>query len=312
MDVNQMIDAIRSVDDEQTLFMIESVTSTEGFFTTEKKLLFVAKDAEGYLTEGIETDYLKLQTHVHISAVENDHTFENDDYNIIIFKGELKGDNIEAFVHLCEIYAYNSCELGFKEFFYSLIQIFQLPSEQSYINAVGLYGELKILQYAYKTHGVDISRCWHIKGSKSKYDFSNGEECIEVKTTSSEDCKISIKHSQIFEDEKCCLAVVICDQTDNGETLEELVRFFRESEGFNGIEFAINLEKEKSRISKSDFLKQRFRLQNIMFYRTENVNPFDDLPDNVFSLEYKMDLSEEEYLQEPDIKEILKRLTVDK
>ena len=199
--------------------------------------------------------------------------------------------------------------MGFKEFFYSLIQIFQLPSEQSYINAVGLYGELKVIQYAYEKYGIDISVCWHSKGSKSKNDFSNGKKCLEVKTTSSEDGKISIKHSQIFFEEQSWLVEVICDKNDMGETIEELVLSFQEADVFNSIEFAINLEKEKKRVSISDYTKQRFRLQSISFYEAESVNPFKDIPDNVFSLEYKIDLSEEDKLQDNNIEKIIKGLT---
>ncbi len=309
MDINQIIDAINTTNDEQVLFMIEALSPTMGFFSTGKKLLYVVKDVEGYQSEGIETDFLSLQTHVHISAIQNDHTFENDDYNLILFKGELKDvSNIEAFVHLCRIHARNSHEIGFKEFFYSLIQIFQLPSEKSFINAVGLYGELKVIQYAYDRFGVDISNSWHKKGSKSKNDFSNGKECIEVKTTSSKDAKITIKHSQIFEEEGCWLAEIICDRTDVGESLEELILFFREAPVFNNINFAINLEKEKKRISVSDYVNERFCTKSILFYKTEDVNPFKDIPDNVFSMEYKMDLSEEYNLSDKDIEDIFQRM----
>lgn len=310
MDIRQIIDVIMSIENDNVFYMVNPITSSEGFFTIEKKLLYVAKDIEGYISEGIETDFLKLQTHIHVSAVENDHTFENDDYNIIMFKGDLKDQNIEAFVHLCEIHARNPRELKFRDFFYSLIKIFQLPSEQSYINAVGLFGELKLIQYTYEKFSIDISKQWHSKGSRSKYDFSNGKICIEVKTTSSDDGRIEIKHSQIFDEERCYLVAMACDQSDIGETLEELVVYLQETDAFNSLEFAVNLAKEKNRVSESDYKKQRFSLKDINMYESKDINPFPDYPDNVSSLVYKMDLSDYQKMTSDNMLSILKTLVI--
>ena len=138
MDVENIKSQIESITDTSSIYLLESLTKTAGFFANDGKLLYIAKDIYGYPYEGIETDYLKLQTHVRISSVKNNQTFSDDYYNVIIYKGNLDDSNISSFFQLCTIHANNSDDLNFKEFFYSLIALFQLPAEQAFKNAVGL------------------------------------------------------------------------------------------------------------------------------------------------------------------------------
>jgi hypothetical protein len=96
----------------------------------------------------------------------------------------------------------------FVEFFDSLIDIFQIPNDQSFKNVVGLYGELSIIKNIYDTYKVDISPFWHLNGSSSKYDFSLKNFNLEIKTTSSKNKMIDIKHYQIFNNENNILGTV--------------------------------------------------------------------------------------------------------
>lgn len=142
MDVEHIKSQIKSITDTSSIYLLEALTEATGFFANDGRLLYISKDIYGYPYEGIETDYLKLQTHVRISSVKNNQTFSDDYYNVIIYKGNLDDSNISSFIQLCTIHANNSDDLNFKEFFYSLIALFQLPAEQAFKNAVGLYGEL--------------------------------------------------------------------------------------------------------------------------------------------------------------------------
>ena len=219
MNVSKIKEKIQSITDLSSIYLIEVLSETAGFFSNDRKILYIAKDIYGYPYEGIETDYLKLQTHIRISSVKNNQTFKDDYYNIIIFKGSVDDDkNLSSFVQICSIHAENSEELNFKEFFYSLITLFQLPVEQAFKNAVGLYGELKFMEYVYQRTKIDISISWHRSGSFSQYDFSNGDRSIEIKTTLSENHEITIKHQQIFGDHSCSLVVIICELYENGQT----------------------------------------------------------------------------------------------
>ena len=133
MDGLKIVNALDNIKDKDkdTLYLIESITEKTGFFCNDGKLIFIVKDESGLTGEGIETEYLKLQTHIRISSVKNFQTFEDGYYNLIIFNAETSNENIFDFINLCEIYARNEDELSFRDFFYTLISIFQLPSEKS-------------------------------------------------------------------------------------------------------------------------------------------------------------------------------------
>lgn len=293
MDIVNLKIKIEAIADTSSIYLLDALTENAGFFVNDGKLLYIAKDIYCYPYEGIETDYLKLQTHVRISSVKNNQTFSDDYYNAIIYKRNLDDSNISSFVQLCTIHANNSDDLNFKEFFYSLITLFQLPAEQAFKNAVGLYGELKFMQYAKERKHVDISTSWHKSGSYSQYDFSNGESSIEIKATISDNSEVSIKHQQVFGDHPCTLVTINCEQYENGETIEEVIAaMYSDPDAFNGVNFSINLAKELKRVSIADAKKIRFGIRQIQFFSTEDINPFPTIPDAVSKLSYKLDISE--------------------
>lgn len=294
MEINKIVNLIHTIDDLGGLYLLCPLTTDAGFFSNDGKLLFVARDMDLHPTTGVETDYLQLQTHIRVSAVKNNQTFKDDFYNIILFKGSINDDgNANSFVNLCEIYARNLGELDFKEFFYSLIDLFQLPSEQSYKNAVGLYGELKLMQHVQAQYSIDISTVWHKSGSFSRYDFSGTDSCIEVKTTSSEDSCVSIKHKQIFDGKPCHLAVICCDVYDGGETIAELINLMmQKTDSFQNFNFSLNIAKELKKVSPRDIQELKFSTNSIQFYNAREINPFSDLPDNISELKYRLDVSD--------------------
>lgn len=307
MDIETIKTQIESIADTSSTYLLEALTEAVGFFANDGKLLYIVKDSYGYPYEGIETDYLKLQTHVRINSVKNNQTFSDDYYNVIIYKGNLDDSNISSFIQLCTIHAHNSDDLNFKEFFYSLIALFQLPTEQAFKNAVGLYGELKFMQHIKERMQIDISTSWHKSGSYSQYDFSNGESSIEIKTTMSDCSEVTIKHQQIFGDHPCTLVVINCEQYENGETIEEVIAaMYADSDAFNGINFNINLAKELKRVSIADVKSIRFGVRQILFFASEDINPFPIIPDDVNNLCYKLDISELNPLSETDLDSILK------
>lgn len=307
MDIEKLKVQIESITDTSSIYLLDALTENAGFFANDGKLLYIAKDIFGYPYEGIETDYLKLQTHVRISSVKNNQTFSDDYYNVIIYKGNLDDSNISSFVQLCSIHANNSDDLNFKEFFYSLIALFQLPAEQAFKNAVGLYGELKFMQYAKERTNIDISTSWHKSGSYSQYDFSNGNSSIEIKTTMSDSSDVTIKHQQIFGDHECTLVAINCEQYENGETIEEVIAsMYSDPNAFNSMNFSINLAKELKRVSIVDVKEIRFGVRQILFFAAEDINPFPSIPDAVSKLNYKLDISELNPLSETASDSILK------
>ena len=292
MDGLKIVKALDNIKDKDTLYLIEPITEKTGFFSQDGKLIFIVKDEAGLRPEGIDTEYLKLQTHIKLSSVKNFQTFEDGYYNLIVFNAETSNENIFDFINLCEIYARNEEELSFRDFFYTLISIFQLPSEKMYLNAIGLYGELKFMEYCAKEMDSDISQYWHRNGELSKYDFSNGDNFIEIKSTSTGSDIVTIKHNQIFEVSEGYLVLVSAYLDDTGETIDELIeRMQDEKNYFNNINFNVNLTKELKRISESDCKTVRFVLNEIKIYNTNEINPFDNIPVEVKELNYRYDMS---------------------
>ena len=293
MDGLKIVKALDNIKDKDTLYLIEPITEKTGFFSQDGKLIFIVKDEAGLRPEGIDTEYLKLQTHIKLSSVKNFQTFEDGYYNLIVFNAETSNDNIFDFINLCEIYARNEEELSFRDFFYTLISIFQLPSEKMYLNAIGLYGELKFMEYCAKEMDSDISQYWHRNGELSKYDFSNGDNFIEIKSTSNGSEIATIKHKQIFEVSDGYLVLVSTYTDDTGETIDELIEsMHKEEKYFKNINFNATLTKELKRVSEVDCQTVRFVLNEIKMFNTKDINPFDNIPLGITELNYKYDLSE--------------------
>ena len=293
MDGLKIVKALDNIKDKDTLYLIEPITEKTGFFSQDGKLIFIVKDEAGLRPEGIDTEYLKLQTHIRLSSVKNFQTFEDGYYNLIVFNAETSNDNIFDFINLCEIYARNEEELSFRDFFYTLISIFQLPSEKMYLNAIGLYGELKFMEYCAKEIDLDISTYWHRNGELSKYDFSNGDNFIEIKSTSNGSEIATIKHKQIFEVSDGYLVLVSTYTDDTGETIDELIEsMHKEEKYFKNINFNATLTKELKRVSEVDCQTMRFVVNEIKMFNTKDIDPFDNIPVGITELNYKYDLSE--------------------
>ena len=54
----------------------------------------------------------------------------------------------------------------------------------------------------------------------------------------------------------------------------------------------MNLEKEKKRVSPIDAETKRFSFKSVTIYDANIINPFKELPENISSMEYKLDLFE--------------------
>lgn len=293
MEYSKIISKLLDEYDKDEMFLITPISETAGFFVQNNRLLFVEFDNKGDNSEGIETQYLNLQMHIKIKAVKNYQLFKSGYYNYILCKS-MENNDLRTFIRLCELYACNNDRIPFKTFFYSLISLFQLPMEQSYMNSLGLYGELKLILDIWNEYNIDLSPRWHIYGSFSKYDFSNGKVGLEVKTTSTLHKEITVKHDQIFDNGNCILVTIFCEENECGESLEQLVEEIREKKSvFRNINFAINLEKEIRRVSPRDYTESFFCVKERKLFKTEEINPFMNIPDNVHRLSYQLEIDDE-------------------
>lgn len=301
MNVDEIRKLMEGIGKNPSIQLLVPLSDKAGFFCTEGRLVYMSLDTFDYSVESIDTDFLSLQIHVPIHAVDNSPTFHDGFYNIIVYKGEIGDDNSESFVNLCSLHAVQDKDLAFREFFYALISLFQLPREQTLKNAIGLYGELKYMQHVAEDFDIDISPFWHKRGPMSKFDFSNNNIGLEVKTTTADKSTTKIKHDQIFGDYACYLVTVECDESEIGESILDVISSMKNTASkFNNLNFVINIERELKRVSSQQLKEMLFSVNSIRTFKASDINPFISLPDNVFDLSYDLDLSEKDAFVEND------------
>jgi len=182
-----------------------------------------------------------------------------------------------------------------------------LPQEQQFKNALGLYGELKFMQYIQKKMNVDISLYWHKSGSYSKFDFSTDKINFEVKSILSNEIVVPIKHDQLFNEHDNYLATINCEKCDDGETIKEVIMEMQNNDDhfFKNINFSVNIAKELKRISVVDMSEIKFRSFDIRIFEAERINPFYHIPIEVSELKYSFDLSEMTAISESNLRQLI-------
>ena len=71
--------------DDDNIYLLESITDSAGFFVNNSQLYYLAEDDSNYSYESIETDFLKLQSHIKIHSVTNSSTYRDGYYNSIVY-----------------------------------------------------------------------------------------------------------------------------------------------------------------------------------------------------------------------------------
>ena len=283
-------DAITKVQQTNELIsLVHKLSDISGFFVRDGKLFYIVKNMENLETERTETEFLTFSSNVFITAVENHAQFESGYYNTIKYKGDSSNDNFEGFINLCLAHASSQIKINIDKFFYSLISLFQLPKDQQFKNLIGLFGELKFIEYVYSHCETDISTNWHKNGSQDKYDFVCPNNNFEVKTIKSEEQIVKIKHSQIFNCDINHNYLVVIQLEDNisGESLIDLIKKLGKMPPFDKCyNFQLNIEREKRRVSREESHKFKFKVLSIKIYLTSKIETIKNIPENITQLEY--------------------------
>lgn len=300
-------DAIKNLPADGLIYLAKKISNKAGFFVSDKHLLYIVSNCDHESAQSINTEYLQLNTNVEIRAFAEGQQFKTGKYNILDYipteDGYIDAD-LESFVNLCSAHALYMNSDEFIKFFYSLINIFQYPAEQAYKNLIGLFGELTVIKFIYEHTGCDISADWHKTGSVGKYDFVLNRFNIEVKSSISAEKEAEIKHCQLFNNDNNYLAVVYLEKNNAGISTSHLIReLLIASDYCNNFNFAVNIEKERKRISPTDSNNIFFAVKDISFYRAKDINPFPSVPDVVDSLSYKIDLSDANQIEIKNIME---------
>lgn len=283
------------------IYLVSKLSDISGFFMVQKHLVYMVNNKEAVAHQSLSTDLLRLNTNIDITAIKSNQQFSSGKYNvleILPIEGAYDDEMLISFINLCVAHTEYMGASSFVKFFYSLVNLFQYPKEQNYINLVGLFGELSFLKYVYDTNGRDLSANWHSSGSTDKYDISLDDRNIEIKSTRSTDELITIKHPQLFNGDRNYLVTVCLEESNNGVTLNQLISEMRNNQGaFNNYSFALNIEREKKRVSPVDAETKRFIVKSTCIYAACEINPFGILPQNISELSYRMDLSEQPQIE---------------
>lgn len=296
IDICQLLKMIEVTSQDDTLYLLEKLPCGTGLFASNGNILYIVPNNEQCDSLGIRTDFLHLETNVYVTAFNTSvSSFENGYYNYV----ELQlsnipniEENVNAFVNLCLAHASYMNGQEFVAFFDSLVSLFQLPREQHYKNLIGLMGELLFIEYIFNEYGLDISSYWHTEGSSSQLDFVSPTVNFEVKTTSSDSSRFTIKHNQLFGNPgQTYLVAVSLEESNAGRSLENVISSLQENANCcNGMQFSVNIEREKRRISPHELRSKKFILKRICAYNAVSINPFSSIPDCVEEMSYKLDL----------------------
>lgn len=278
------------------IYLVHKLSDCSGFFMSQRRLMYMVYNNEGASHQSLITEFLRLNTNIEITSIGNNQQFESGKYNIIEMlpiDGIYDDASLDSFINLCVAHTKFMGSTTFVKFFYSLVNLFQYPKEQNFINLVGLFGELSFLKYVSQVMDIDISDCWHKAGSNDNYDIVLESCNLEIKTTMSIDESVTIKHSQLFNSYRNFLIAVLIEESNRGKTLNQLIAEMQAHvEHFKSFTFALNIEREKKRVSSIDAGNKKFYFKSATIYDARIINPFKELPRNIFGIEYKLDLFE--------------------
>ena len=278
---------------ENSAFLLEKISNDCGFFAFNRHLCFVIKSGKSK-KQSVSTNYVDFVPETEINSIDNDPSFERGKYDFLILKEQEDEELIESFIKLCDLYGKNP-SMAFDEFISSIIDLFQLPRKQNYLDCIGFLGELIVL-YSFYDKKINLSSYWHLSGPFSKYDISLKTLNIEVKSSTSNSTTFKIKHSQLFNNENNFVALVSLRKTESsGFCLEQMVHFFKNTVPFSSnLKFQIALEKELQKQIEPDMFKLHFELNGLFFFEANKLQTITGIPLNIseISYDYDFDLSD--------------------
>lgn len=276
------------------VYLVRTLSARGGFYVCNGEPIYATK-VEGSIqgSSAVETECLQLRLGIRLRVAESGYFTETQRFDMIRLINFQNDKELTAFMDLCAMHAEGSTALSFEEFFYSLNDLFRPLRGQRFINAMGLYGELALIDAVRKSGiGVDITRYWQLAGEESKYDFALEAGNIEVKATSAQKLKVHIKHAQLFSEDANHLAVVLLERVPNGETLGQLAtRLTKYEDCFTDFRSQAELTKQLLRVDEKG-LETAYLVRGLRCYSAKDIDFFKDIPDRICDLSYRLDLAD--------------------
>ena len=276
------------------VYLVCEINNTDGFYVCNGEPIYASK---AIVLPGnvpaVDTECLQLRLGAKLKVVSGNRCEGVQRFDMIRLIRHQNEKELAAFVDLCGMHANGTTNLTFEEFFYSLNSLFKPLRTQSALNAMGLYGELSIIDATRKLGlGAVVSSNWQLAGLNSKYDFTFCAGNIEVKTASTQKLKVLVKHDQLFNDGSNHLAVVLLEKAPNGETLEQLAqRLLESTDCFVDFHSQAVLTGQLLRVDEKG-LKTPYFVRGIRCYASEDIDFFGNISDRVFDLNYRLDLAD--------------------
>ena len=276
------------------VYLVRVLSARGGFYVCNGEPIYAEKVGESAQSNSaVETECLQLRLGIRLRVAEGDHFFDIQRFDMIRLTSFQNDKELAAFIDLCAMHAKGSTALSFEEFFYSLNGLFRPLRGQRFINAMGLYGELALIDAVRKT-GIDLdfTRYWQLAGEESKYDFALEASNIEVKAASTHKLNVHIKHAQLFSEDANYLAVVLLERVPNGETLRQLAaRLTKYENCFTDFRSQAELAKQLLRVDEKG-LETAYLVRDIRCYPAKNIDFFKDISDRIHDLSYRLDLAD--------------------
>lgn len=309
MKLRSIINKIKSSSDytKEQLFMIESINEYSGFLLGGDKIYFINKSTSTD-SESILTNHLSLRTKISINTIENYPTFAPGFYDVLAYNDDNEEIYLESFIELCKMYIISLSKISFRDFFYSLLKLFEPTKVTSFTNVIGLFGELSFLEKIYKDYDISLADEWHnTYGSIDKYDFAFQKFNIEVKTSVKDNMIFNIKHKQIFNEKKNYIVVINIELDNSGKTVLELYDYFKKTKPFSeNIDFAIKLEVERQKVSDQDFKNKRFNVVNYSVFDNKEIKTINCIPEWISQVEYNYDFITQRRMELFELVDIIK------
>lgn len=276
------------------VYLVHALSARGGFYVCNGEPIYAVKvGGPTQNSSAVETERLQLRLGVRLRVVEGDHFTEIQQFDMIRLISFQDDKELTAFMDLCIMHAEGSTALSFEEFFYSLNDLFRPLRGQRFINAMGLYGELALID-AVRKSGIsfDFTHYWQLAGEESKYDFALETCNIEVKSASAQKLSVHIKHTQLFNEDTNYLAVVLLERVPNGETLEQLAaRLTKYENCFTDFRSQAELTKQLFRVDEKG-LKTAYLVRGIRCYPAKSIDFFKGIPDRIYDLSYRLNLAD--------------------
>ncbi|WP_322354114.1 PD-(D/E)XK motif protein [Paratractidigestivibacter sp.] len=280
------------------VYSVLPLTEGNGFYVCDGDPIYAAKICDTASSQSmVETECLQLRLGVRLRIVGETCHSETQRFDMIRLTKYGSEKELIAFTDLCTMHAQRDTSLTFEDFFNSLNDLFRPLREQRRLNAMGLYGELAIIDRSQKPgSNLDFSRAWQLAGDGSKYDFSFHSCNLEIKSTTSRELKVQIKHFQLFNEDSNFLIVVALEKTPNGESLRDLAaRLLNSDRCFVDLRSQTELARQMLRTDEKS-LDVPYLVRDIRCFSTDEIDFINDLSDRVTDLSYCLDLVDLDYV----------------